>query len=160
MKTKPTNLFGEKIKIKKTKEKTVVDKPTYPVSNLSYSSIRDYLRCPKLFYYQYVLKLRLKQKQMELVFGGAVHKALEVFHQSLDPIDAFTKEFVKEKLFPSEYEDFDRYVTEGHRLIKCYVDPEMQTYLKTYHEIEPEGESEKKFRLKINVNILLFVGLA
>jgi len=44
---------------------------------LSHSSIRTYQRCPLQFYFQYVAGLEPEFKSASLVFGGAIHAAIE-----------------------------------------------------------------------------------
>lgn len=141
---KQGKLFGRAVKIKDEKEKKEKEGTGLKISSLSYSAMRDYLKCPKLFYYRHVMKLRLPQKQMELVFGSAVHSAFESFAKSEDPYLAFTKEFDATKLNPDERDRMDEYDLEGKRLIKIFV--ESQDYLQKVHGIILKGTAEQKFR--------------
>ncbi|MCH7814480.1 MAG: PD-(D/E)XK nuclease family protein [Planctomycetes bacterium] len=50
---------------------------------LSYSSISTYQRCPLKFYFQYVLGLEPEFKSASLVFGGAIHKAIEHHYRKM-----------------------------------------------------------------------------
>jgi len=49
----------------------------------SYSSVNQYLRCPLQFYFQRILRLPQPTVGSGLVLGSSVHKALEVYHRSL-----------------------------------------------------------------------------
>ena len=44
---------------------------------ISYSAISTYQRCPLRYYFNYVAKLAPKFKSSSLIFGGAIHRALE-----------------------------------------------------------------------------------
>lgn len=138
------DIFGGKTLIKRPKEKAnkTNDDPL-PISSLSYSSIRDYLKCPLMFYYRHVMKLRIPQKQIELVFGSAVHSAFEAFHNGTDPFKMFDQEFDPRKLMPEERVDMANHIAEGKRFIQCYIDN--QEFLKQVHGVHPEGVSEQKF---------------
>lgn len=49
----------------------------------SYSSINQYLRCPLQFYFERVLKIPRASVPSGLVFGSAMHDALEHYHLAL-----------------------------------------------------------------------------
>lgn len=116
------------------------------VTALSASSIRDYKNCPLLFYYRHVLKLRLPQKQLNLVFGGAVHNGIEVYHNTNDVEEAiakFKKSFQFIRLAPEERNEYYPHKAEGERLIREYV--AHQPYMTDVYGIDPNGVSETKF---------------
>ncbi len=52
-------------------------------SYLSYSAVSSYQRCPLQFYFRYVVGLEPQFKSSSLVFGGAVHAAIEVYFRRL-----------------------------------------------------------------------------
>lgn len=140
---KQKDLFGKSQKVDVGLKKEKKEPTGLKINRLSYSSIRDYMRCPKLFYYKYIMNLRIPQKQMELVFGGAVHEALEYVYKGQDPFEVFKRSFDKTKLLPEEHELYDQYVQEGQRLLEAYTRdyPRFAAEFK----IDPEGESEVKF---------------
>ena len=110
--------------------------------------VRDYKQCPRLFYYRHILKLKLPQKQLNLLFGGAIHKGIEIFHntKSLDAgLAAFRKEFDKNKLAEDEQHEYQPHLAEGERILRRYVDA--QDYLRIVHGISPEGVSEGYFKV-------------
>jgi len=58
---------------------------------LSYSSISTFQRCPLRFYFRYVLRLEPEFKASSLIFGGAIHTALELhFRRPFEGSDAPT----------------------------------------------------------------------
>lgn len=119
------------------------------LKSLSASSIRDFKNCPALFYYRHVLKLRLPQKQMNLIFGGAVHNGLEHYHDEGEDLEKATKAFhkaffaQKTALLPEEAGEFFNHLAEGKKLITAYHD--QQEYMKSVYGITPGGISEMKF---------------
>lgn len=137
------------IKPKKMKEKT---QSNYLTHRLTASMIRDYMNCPLLFYYRYIMKIRLPMKVMPLVFGGALHDALETFHNDGDPYKTFEEKFIFEEIDPKEGQskdslrtDFEEHGKEGKRFIDHYVNA--QDYLKQYWKIDPKGRSEEGFNM-------------
>ena len=70
----------------------------------SSSSISCYQECPRKFYYRYVRKIRAAVTSVNLIFGGAVHAAAEVFLKAVavgnqidhdDLMEAYTREWDK-----------------------------------------------------------------
>ncbi len=94
---------------------------TDKITKFSPSSILTYLNCPRLFYYQYISKIQLPQKQIHLVFGGAVHKAIEMNFVKQDPFKAFLQEFDIKKLLAEERELHKEYVDLGYEMIRNYL---------------------------------------
>lgn len=144
---KQGKLFGRAVRIKEVKDPKVKEKTEgIKLSSISYSSIRDYLKCPKLFYYRHLMKIKLQQKQMELVFGSAVHSAFEAFTKSQDPRAAFDLEFREKKLLPEELagDAVQKHKEEGERFIKTFL--ESQEYLKEVHGLILKGTAERMFR--------------
>lgn len=118
------------------------------IDHLSYSSVRDYLNCPRNFYLKHILKIRPKQKQMNLVFGGAVHDGIEAYHNGYSHIGVFDRSFDNKKLLPEELAEFDYHKEEGHRLLDAYVFT--QAYMTDYLGIDPTGRSEVKFEVMLS----------
>lgn len=96
--------------------------PINRVDRFSPSSILDYMSCPKLFYYRYVAKIKLPQKQIHLIFGSAVHAGIEGMFNGIDPYAEFDRTFLKEKLLPEEYGIFAEYQVLGKDMLKNYLD--------------------------------------
>lgn len=133
-----------------------------PIQRITASMIRDYLSCPKLFYYRYILNLKLPYKPIALVFGGAVHDSIEKFFEGRDPIKYFKDNFKKDEiglsiaeedqackkgLEPYEYIDllFKENLEEGPRLLQAFMDG--QKYLTKTEKICPTGRSEHPFKI-------------
>jgi len=49
---------------------------------LDYSSLSCYIDCPRKFYFKYILHLRTRAKNINLVFGSAWHYGLEVAYRA------------------------------------------------------------------------------
>jgi putative RecB family exonuclease len=54
--------------------------------HVSYSQLRTYLTCPQKYMYQYVKGVEWERKSAALIFGKAVHKAVEQFYTTLQSI--------------------------------------------------------------------------
>src|SRR2546425_9086021 len=50
---------------------------------LSYSQVTTFQACPLKWYFHYVLGLPHEQVSASLVFGGAIHAAIEAYYQAL-----------------------------------------------------------------------------
>ncbi len=117
------------------------------IDHLTQSMLRDYKSCPKLFYYRYYLRLKLPQKQLNLVFGGAVHDALEEYHKNFnvnESVAVFKKMFPIWKLSEDERMFWREHLVEGERLVREY--DRVQPYLTEVYGISPHGQSEGKFK--------------
>ena len=144
---KQSRLFGRPIKIVTPKDKKVKEKEEgVKLASISYSSIKDYLACPKLFYYRDLLKIRLPEKKMELVFGTGVHAAFEAYTKGEDLRAAFTKAFDPKLLESEELTNgrFDEHTKEGERFIQVFLDS--QQYFKDVWNLELKGKPERMFR--------------
>ena len=93
----------------------------FKLQKFSPSSISTYLQCPKLFYYHYVSGIVLPQKQIHLVFGGAVHEAIEGIYNNQDPFPIFTNYFNINKLLDEEKEKHKEYIELGYEMIRNYI---------------------------------------
>lgn len=81
----------------------------------------DYMNCPMSFYYKNVAKLKLpQQQQIHLLFGSAIHAAVENIYVDKDPYSIFNETFDKSKLTPSEYSKYEEFKPLGHEMIKNY----------------------------------------
>lgn len=58
---------------------TTLPAPTAPL-RLSYTSINEYLRCPRCYWLRYVVRLS-SSPSSGITFGSVIHKALEIFYQ-------------------------------------------------------------------------------
>ena len=84
--------------------------------------IASYLHCPLAFYYGYVAKLKLPQAQIHLVFGSAIHEALEhIYDTNTDPKKVFTKSFKKDKLNEDEQKLYEEYTNLGIEMVENYI---------------------------------------
>lgn len=91
------------------------------LEKFSPSMLIDYMSCPMSFYYKNIAKLKLPQQpQIHLLFGSAIHAAVENIYINEDPFKIFTETFDKEKLLPEEYAKYEEFVPLGHEMIKNY----------------------------------------
>ena len=145
-KQKQTRLFGRPITIKPEKQKKVKVPSGIPGRvgrGISASAIRTFKNCQKLFYYQYVLGLRLPGKPIQFLMGGAFHKGVEAFYNKQDPVKEFLKEFKKDELRDFKQKVFDENRDEGVRLMKIWKEQAADIH-QTYN-IALKGESEGRF---------------
>ncbi len=113
---------------------------TSKINRVSPSMIGLYLQCPVSFYYQYIAKIHLPQKQIHLLFGSAIHKAIEEgVYKKNNPFDVFKKVFIKDKLLDEEKEFFQEYVMLGKEMIKNYINS--HSTLNSMYNLN-NGESE------------------
>ena len=109
------------------------------LEKFSPSMMIDYLSCPLLFYYRYVAKIRLPQKQIHLLFGSAIHRAVEAIFEKEEPYSLFIETFDKNKLLNEEKGLHKEYLDLGHEMIKNYLN-EYPT-LNSLYELD-KGKSE------------------
>ena len=74
----------------------VTEQPTWAIKDSS--KIDDYIRCPRYYFYHYILGWSLDQEEHDLIFGDCFHKARE--HQLIHGYDAFTEAY---QVFESAY---------------------------------------------------------
>lgn len=77
---------------------------------LDSTKLQDYMTCPRMYFYRYILGWRPDYPQIDLVFGSAWHKAMAVLleqgysNEVLNlAISAFEEEY--RKTFPNAYDD-------------------------------------------------------
>ena len=151
-KSKQGSLWGRGTTLKEPKDKKIKQKTGLPGRvgmGLSASSLRTYKNCQKLFYYQYVLGLRLPKKPIQFLFGGAFHKGIEAYYDKKDPIKVFLKEFDFKELRSSGDREKDKAVfaknTEvGIKLMEYWKDHAAEVH-QTY-DIALKGTSEERFK--------------
>jgi len=120
------------------------------LKKLSYSALRTYLSCPLLYWYRYVLKIKLPYKPIQLAFGSALHLALEkkITEPTLDSKKVFLSVFKYEDLFfkdtiPYKRRYYRELITNGMRLLNFYF----ENYSEHFNEIK-STEQKFKFILK------------
>lgn len=109
--------------------------------------ISSYLECPRLFYLQYIAKIQLPQKQQHLLFGSAIHKALETLTKGgADPYEMFVKTLDINKFMDDEKQEHPKLLELGREMITNYIDyfPKLD---KLYNL--KGGFAEKYFRRKL-----------
>ncbi|MCA9026796.1 MAG: PD-(D/E)XK nuclease family protein [Planctomycetaceae bacterium] len=107
---------------------------TEPRPHWSYSALTQYLSCSLHYYFQRILKLPQTSVGSGLVFGSAVHRALEVYHRflkdKLEPVEqqiqhAFQQAWLtREQEQRIEYkakESRDDLIAQGWELLKLYM---------------------------------------
>lgn len=146
-KRKQGRLWGRPVTIKDEPKKKIKNPTGIPGRvgrGISASAIRTYKSCQKLFYYQYVLGLRLPGKPIQFLMGGAFHKGIEAYYEGKDPLEEFLKEFKKEELREFNQKVFDENREEGVRLMKIWKEQADDIH-KTY-SIALKGKSEERFQ--------------
>lgn len=119
----------------------------FKMDRISPSMISLYLSCPLAFYYGYVAKIQLPQKQIHLLFGSAVHSGIEHMHKGdKDPSLAFEEIFLKEKLSPEEQADHAQYWLMGKEMLKNFT--EQYPMFDKLYEIG-KVSSEQRIRRKL-----------
>lgn len=91
------------------------------LDRFSPSMMIDYLSCPLSFYYKNIAKIQLpQQQQIHLLFGTAIHAAVENIYINEDPYKIYEETFDKEKLLPEEYAKYEEFKPLGREMIKNY----------------------------------------
>lgn len=114
------------------------------IDRFSPSSIQLYIDCPLAFYYNYIAKIQIPQKKIHLLFGTAIHQAIEDgIYGKQNPYEVFENTFEKSKLLDEEKNLHKEYVDLGLEMVKNYskAHPILN---KLYHL--NNGESEKYIR--------------
>lgn len=118
---------------------------------LSATHLDDYLECPVKFYYKYVLKIPTVPS-IYIIFGNAVHKALELFFDKMlksytkqypdieQLIFGFKNEMSKNRHFLSQTE-FDNFINYGINIV----------FPSLYNNFIDEWESNKKIITENNI---------
>jgi len=91
------------------------------LEKFSPSMILDYMSCPRSFYYNYIARIKLPQKQIHLLFGTSVHAAVENIYDKIDPYGIFEMTFDINRLEESEKHMHAEYVELGKEMIKNYA---------------------------------------
>jgi len=112
----------------------------------TYSQISSFKRCPKKYFYGYVLKLSPKKTRIPFLFGNYTHNQLEAFYGNKDLLAASQTYFDKQTkgLFTEE--------KEMYKDMKETVDQIMERYARKYQSDFTKYnilEIEKKFSLPI-----------
>lgn len=119
----------------------------FKLEKFSPSMLIDYLSCPLLFYYRYVAKIYIPQKQIHLLFGSAIHEAIEGIYDKQEPYSIFVNKFDKRRLLDEEKNLHKEYIALGHEMLKNYI-KEHPTLDALYNLSEGESEVYVKGFLK------------
>lgn len=99
------------------------DESSYKLDRISPSMISSYLSCPLAFYYGYIAKIELPSTRIHLLFGSAVHLAIEaMYNKEPDPFQTFKDHFKKEELGPDDAHMFAEYYLLGLEMLKNYFE--------------------------------------
>jgi len=113
------------------------------LDHFSPSSLACYEACPRAYFYKYVCKLSLPMDSVHLVFGSAVHKALEIYEDNLDATKArlaYEIEFDKRKLAQKEWPKYDELYPLGFLMLQKYI--ENNDFIKKLYNIAHTKERE------------------
>ena len=151
-KTKQMGLWGRGTSLKEPKEKKVKQKTGLPGRvgmGLSASSLRTYNSCQKLFYYQYVLGMRLPKKPIQFLFGGAFHKGIEAYYEKKDPVKTFLKHFDFKELRSSGSREKDKAIFKKNKEVGIKLMEYWKEHAAEIHQIYDialKGKSEDRFK--------------
>lgn len=116
----------------------------FVIDRLSPSGYMCYVNCPLDFYYGYIAKIQLPQPVIHLVFGSAVHKAIEeMYNGDPDYTAVFSAHFTPEMLDPESRAKYSEYYLMGLEMLKNYF--AQHTALNALYGLN-EGKSELRFR--------------
>jgi len=117
-----------------------MEKTSLPL-HFSPSSLACYQDCPRAYFYKYICKLSLPMDSVHLVFGSAVHKAIELFDGDVAKAKLVYKiEFDKKKLAEKEWPKYDELLPIGELIVQRYA--EQNDFIKKLHAIAPIKETE------------------
>lgn len=142
--------LAERMK-RKTRENAIKASTGLPFPRISASMVRDYLTCEKLFYYRHVLRIRLPEKPITLVFGTAFHLGIEAWYEKKDPVEVFKKNFTIDKISHSKTNitlerDFKENLQHGIDLMQEWKKTALQIH--STYKIPIIGKSELKFNIR------------
>lgn len=116
----------------------------YKLDRISASAINTYIGCPLCFYYGYIAKLQLEKTGIHLLFGSAIHKALEEYYKGdPNPTQHYIDMFKREELDLQGQEMFSEYYPMGLEMIKNMI--ELYPTLDKTYGLFP-GTTEEYFR--------------
>lgn len=118
----------------------------YLIEKFSPSMLIDYLNCPKLFYYRYIAKIQLPQKQIHLLFGESVHAGIEEMYDDNDPLPVFKEKFDKKRLGQDEKDLYDEHIKLGIEMLTNYK--KIHNVLNNLYDLN-KGKSELYIRRKL-----------
>lgn len=108
---------------------------------LSHSSIATFLDCPERYYLRYKDGWRNTTPNASLIFGSAVHKALEhYFRNGINPVVAFIQEWGKNETKEMYYSARDNWETlneKGRNLLTLFLSDYAHRFTDV---VETEGE--------------------
>lgn len=123
------------------------DNSPYKLNRISPSMVGNYLGCPLSFYYGYIAKIEIPQTRLHLLFGSAVHAAIEeMYDGDKDPHDVFASIFKREDLDPEGQQSFSEYYMLGKEMLKNYMEDHVS--LNKLYNLD-KGTSEFKFKIPI-----------
>ena len=120
---------------------------SFMLDRISPSMVGAYLNCPLAFYYAFIAKVKIPEKNLHLLFGTAVHKAVEeMYNGNPDLTTVFRETFDIGKLDPISQKEHGQYMLLGLDMVKNYAElhPKLD---KIYHLAE--GNSEFRFKKPI-----------
>lgn len=120
---------------------------SFMLDRISPSMLGTYLQCPLAFYYGSILKVQIPQENLHLLFGTAVHKAIEeMYNGNPDMEGVFAQTFNYNALDPKSQQQHSQYTLLGLDMVKNYqiLQPKLDSI---YHL--SKGNSEFRFKKPI-----------
>lgn len=128
-----------------TFERAGTEEGAFLIDRLSPSGFMCYQNCPLDFYYSYIAKIQLPQPMIHLVFGSAVHKAIEeMYNGEEDYAKVFSENFTPEMLDEESRAQYSKHYLMGLEMLKNYM-KDHKTVLDPVYQLA-NGTSELRFR--------------
>jgi hypothetical protein len=141
--------------------KTIAERKSVMKIRVSQSSLRQWRRCRRAFYYKYILELQPRSIVRPLTFGKAIHKIIE-YHIEGKTLDEALKAAAREKgkVFSADVEEFDQIMLDARIIGQAYMDfhkGDKMTYLDLPPKLDADRprKSEHEFVHDIGAGVII-----
>lgn len=123
------------------------DNSSYKLDRISPSMLGSYLTCPLAFYYGYIAKIEMPTTKLHLLFGSAIHLAIEnMYDGHPNPGQIFADKFKREDLDPEGQLSYQEYFLLGKEMVKNYL--EFHPTIDKLYSLA-DGKQEFKFKMPL-----------
>lgn len=123
------------------------DTSSFMIDRISPSNVALYLQCPLAFYYKVIMKVQIPEENLHLLFGTAVHKAVEeMYNGNPDLEGTFAQTFNINALDAKSRKQHGQYMLMGLDMVKNYG--EIHPKLDKIYKLN-KGNSEFRFKRPI-----------
>jgi len=99
------------------------------------------MECPRAFFYKYLLKINILTDSVHLIFGTAVHKAIETRDGNiLHAQEVFEKEFSIDKISEAEKDKYIELIPIGYKIVEMFL--QKREFLNGVYGISENGQKE------------------